>query len=270
MELTFLAPFRTLFKPGSRQWLQNDSSDPIDSWPIKAVIGSGAKYGVPQEDLYGHLHFYVRDKLEAFCNKITSTQIHFHLYCMDAVALPSFIETRLQFDRIEVSDLADLPRLGLSQTLQTFSPLLRSPQANQHATLITLFADAVAEAECSLGLDYIQKTSKTVFRKTTQFIDFPVPAYQPQHPQYLRVMRAKDSFRDFDRLFAHYMTAVEDFGDAAKRAGVEVKSQNSVVKAWPFRLTRKLGEKGAREAFDLLEASRLVGSERFVEWVRSE
>lgn len=188
---------------------------------------------------------------------------------MDPINLPSFIDTHLQFDRIDVSDLADQPHPGLSQTLQTFTPLLKPSKTNPHATLITLFADAVPAAERSLGLDYITKTSKLVFRRTNQFVDFPVPAYQPEHPQYLRVMKMKDSFRDFDRLFAHYMTVV-GFGEAAKEAGVRMKRENSVVKAWPFRLVKKWGEKGAKEAFEFLEASKAVGSERFVEWVRAE
>ena len=268
-KLTCATSFRTLFEPGSSLWLQQDLSDPVDYWPIKAVIGSGAKHGVPPEDLYGHLHFYIKDKLAAFCNKISSTQVHFHLYCVETVTLPSFIDTHFKFDRIEVSDLAGLRHLGLSQTVQTFAPMLKSQKTNRHATLITFFADAVIDAECDLGVDYMTKTSRTVFRKTTKFIDFPVPAYQPQHPQYARVMTAKDSFRDFERLFSHYMT-MEDFEEAAKQAGMEMKSKNTVVKAWPFRLTKKAGEKGAQEAFDLLEASSAVGSERYVEWVRTE
>lgn len=60
------------------------------------------------------------------------------------------------------------------------------------------------------------------------------------------------------------------FGKVAKEAGVEMKGKNTVVKAWPFRLTKKQGEKGAKEAFEFLEASKAVGSERFVEWVRAE
>lgn len=268
-ELTFPALFRTLFEPCSSLWLQKDSSDPIDSWPIKAVMGSGAKYGVPQEDLYGHLHFYIRDKLEAFCNKIGATAIHFHLYCVDAVVLPSFIDLQLKFDRIDVSDLAGQAHLGLSPTLQTFAPMLKPRKENPHATLIALFADAIGAAERSLGLGYVEKTAPTVFRRTARFMALPVPAYQPRHPHYVRFMRAKDAFRDFERLFHHYV-ATEGFGDAAKQAGVEMKGTNTVVKAWPFRLTKKQGEKGAREAFDLLEASQLVGCERFVEWVRAE
>lgn len=64
--------------------------------------------------------------------------------------------------------------------------------------------------------------------------------------------------------------AAEGFADAAKRAGVVMRGKNSLVKAWPFRLTRKQGEKGSQEAFDLLEASKMMGNERFVEWVREE
>lgn len=82
-------------------------------------------------------------------------------------------------------------------------------------------------------------------------------------------MRAKDSFRDFDRLFAHYMVA-ERFEEVGEQAGVRMKGENSVVKPWPFRLMKKWGEKGAREELELLEASRLMGGERFVEWVRAE
>lgn len=248
--------------------MQRDSSDPIDSWPIKAVIGSGAKYGVPPEDLYGHLHFYIRDKLKSFCDTINSTTIQFHLYSMDPITLPSFISPNLQFDRIDLSDLPDQPHLNLSQTLQTFTPLLKPSKVNPHATLLTLFVDAVPAAERSMGLDYITKSSKHVFRRTNRFVDFPNPAYQPDHPQYLRVLKMKDSFRDFDRLFAHYMTVV-GFGEVGKEAGVVMKGENTLVKAWPFRLVKKWGEKGAKEAFEFLEASKAVGSERFVEWVRA-
>lgn len=60
------------------------------------------------------------------------------------------------------------------------------------------------------------------------------------------------------------------FGEAAREAGVRMKGENSVMKAWPFRLVKKWGEKGAKEAFELLEASKMVGGERYVEWVRAE
>lgn len=84
----------------------------------------------------------------------------------------------------------------------------------------------------------------------------------------MRVMRAKDSFRDFDRLFAHFAGA-GSFERAGKAAGVKVREgKNAVVPEWPFRLAKRAGEKGAGEAFALLEASPLVGCERFVEWVR--
>ncbi len=62
----------------------------------------------------------------------------------------------------------------------------------------------------------------------------------------------------------------ERFEEVGEQAGVRMKGENSVVKPWPFRLMKKWGEKGAREAFELLEASRLMGGERFVEWVRAE
>ena len=64
------------------------------------------------------------------------------------------------------------------------------------------------------------------------------------------------------------MTVV-GFGEVGKEAGVVMKGENTLVKAWPFRLVKKWGEKGAKEAFEFLEASKAVGSERFVEWVRA-
>lgn len=45
----------------------------------------------------------------------------------------------------KVGNICDNAYLGLGVTLQTFRPLLQPPSVNPHATLITLFLNAVAE-----------------------------------------------------------------------------------------------------------------------------
>lgn len=52
--------------------------------------------------------------------------------------------------------------------------------------------------------------------------------------------------------------------------GVEMRERNSLVEAWPMRLKKKPGEKGADKEFQRLFASSSSGAERYVEWVRME
>lgn len=47
-----------------------------------------------------------------------------------------------------------------------------------------------------------------------------------------------------------------------------MRQRNAIVEAWPMRLKKKPGEKGADEEFQNLMASSSSGGERYVEWVR--
>jgi hypothetical protein len=53
-------------------------------------------------------------------------------------------------------------------------------------------------------------------------------------------------------------------------AGVRVKSRNSIVDKWPSRLKLRPKQPGAQEEFDAAVASKLNGTEVYLEWQRAK
>ena len=248
--------------------MQKDSADPSAGWRLETVLGSSAKYGAPDEDLFGLLYFHIREKLLVFCDKTRTTNIPFHLYSTDAAMLPSIIGKNLEFDRVEVANIVDGGYLGLEKTLETCGSLLKPLDTNPHAVLVALFMNAVVETEMRLGQPYIKQQMASTVPKVLQFVSKPEVA-DPSHPTFTRMMFAKDIFRDHDFLFQEYMKWV-DFDRAGGKNKMKMRERNTVMDAWPYRFTKKHGEPGAQKAFDLLETSWSEGHERYVEWVRSE
>lgn len=229
-------------------------------------------HGVPKEDRYGRLYFYIRDKLEAFCRRTGGTKKHrFHLYCVNAADLPFHLNNsieNLKFDRVEVANIAEMPYLGLEKTLQTCGSLLKTPAANPHATLVVLFMNATHQAEEHLGQDYIVESFKSVFGTVLKFLPAESSVPKKADAAATRRIQAKGIFRDLDHLFGHYMR-MEDFEKVSREAGLRMKTANTVIDAWPLRLRKRHGEPGAQEAFDRLLESGSSGNERYVECVRS-
>ena len=265
--------YRTLFDADTSEWLQKDSADPIDGWPIEAIQSSGSNHGIPKEDCYGRLYFYIRDKLEQFCQRIASGKMfRLHLYCMNATDLPFYLDKsveKIAFDRIEVANIVDLPYLGLDLTLQTLGPLLRTAAENPHATLIALFMNAIYHAEKDLGDNYIKNSLPLAMKKVVQFLPMKEIPINRTSAAMVRMGLAKDSFRDFDHLFTHYMK-LTDFSKVSREANMTMRARNTVIDPWPLRFRKEYGEAGAQEAFDQLMSSSSSGNERYVEWVRSE
>lgn len=229
-------------------------------------------HGIPKEDRYGRLYFYIRDKLERFCRRAASAKkLRCHLYCGDAADLPLHLNSNLEkmkFDRVEVANIVEMPYLGLQKTLQPCGTLLKTAAENPHATLIGLFMNAVHYAEKDLGQEYIVKSLTSAFGKVMKFVPVQPSDRQKNGAAAVRNVEAKDIFRDFDHLFGHYMR-MEDFDKASREAGLRMKTANTVIDAWPLRLRKGYGEPGAQEAFDRLMESGSSGNERYVEWMRS-
>ena len=263
---------RTLFDAETSEWLQHDSADPIDSWPIEAVQSSGSNHGIPKEDWYGRLYFYVRDKLEHFCQKIASGKMfRLHFYCMNAIELPLYLSQsaeKIAFDRVEVANIVDVPYLGLDITLQTLGPLLRTATENPHATLIALFMNATHHAEKDLGDGYIESSLRLAMKKVAKFLPVKEIPIKRNSAAMVRMMLAKDIFRDLDHVFTHYMK-LKDFGKASREVGMTMRIRNTVIDPWPLRFMKEYGEPGAQEDFDRLMSLSFSGNERYSEWVRS-
>lgn len=231
-------------------------------------------HGIPKEDRYGRLYFYIRDKLETFCRRTASSakKHRFHLYCLDAADLPFHLNNnleRLRFDRVEVANIAEMPYLGLEKTLQSCGSLLKTPAVNPHATLIALFMNAIHIAEKDLGQDYAVKSFEPAMTTTMKFAPAePSVLNNKTGAAAMRIIQAKDIFRDLDHLFGHYMR-INNFDKVGREAGLRMKTANTVIDPWPLRLRKRYGEPGAQEAFDRLMESGSAGIERYVEWVRS-
>ena len=75
-----------------------DLAEPLDGWSFDEY-----KYFAPvaKMDIYGALFFYLRHQLLAFCRRLHTFAIPFHLLVVEALDLPKCLPD-IKFDRIEV------------------------------------------------------------------------------------------------------------------------------------------------------------------------
>ncbi|KAI0067092.1 hypothetical protein BV25DRAFT_1868112 [Artomyces pyxidatus] len=138
----FNHPNRFLFSPEGR-WMQTDTSSPLGSWDISAVMEVGKRHGASRADLYGCLHFYLSEQLLEFAERLSRFRISFKVFDMDAVALSKSIRNgelsrqgvpaTMRFDRIDVSNIIDEEYVGLERTCEAWGPMLKE---TEHATLV--------------------------------------------------------------------------------------------------------------------------------------
>ncbi|KAI4263388.1 MAG: hypothetical protein L6R42_001467 [Xanthoria sp. 1 TBL-2021] len=264
---------RLLFNERDSTWLQKDSADPREGWPMQSVLSTLHVDRNAKNDVNGLLYFHIRSIIERFCHRLQNpvSKVKLMPYCVDAASLPGCFSTETRssgFDRIEVSNIADEAYLGLFRTLGTFAPLLKHHSVNPQATLITLFLNACEIADRQMGNRSDSKVQSSQLKQVMKYLPF-----NPRHmgvtnsPEMMKVMAANDLVRDYDRIFAFYMDVVM-FEACSKQTGVKMRQRNAIVEAWPMRLKKKPGEKGADEEFQGLMASSSSGAERYVEWVR--
>ena len=216
----------------------------------------------------GHLYAHITTMLRRFCTKMKSTtSLKFILYGSSALDLPKIIlntnpSTPSSFDRIEVSNVADPGYIGLKDTLSALGSLLKSPSDNQHATLLTLFMNAVHNFEETLGESYKQETMPPRMRQVAQFLPTPIPKlkYDPYSVQFIS---AGTIFRDNEDLFKHWMKSIHA-EDIMVNTGMSMRAGNKVIDKWP------VGKVDGVKDFRLLLQSGGTGAERHVEWVRKE
>lgn len=77
----------------------HDNADPLNGWSVEEVERTST--GPATSDIYGKLFYYLRSLLNAFLNRISSSNVAFELLQMDVAELPRHLEGRF-FDRIEV------------------------------------------------------------------------------------------------------------------------------------------------------------------------
>ncbi|KAI1097627.1 hypothetical protein F4804DRAFT_159157 [Jackrogersella minutella] len=252
----FTVPNSTLFH--SNEWPMMEDSDPTTEWPLKTV--QEFDVGPAKNDTYGKLYHYLVRLFSDFHRRLRSLTVHFQVLHTDARVLPNHVSKR-QFDRIDVNNITDKCYLGIDTTLEIFGPLLKPSNINPHATLITLFVNAVAEMV--IFGDFIDfEHPADLTRKALQYMPELGPCSITNH---VKILRSRTLLQDIDIYFDRYMFVL-GFANAAKVAGLHMKDKHTIIDPWPMRVSRGRLTKKDQEYFALLLASCHTGQARYVEW----
>ncbi|KAF2016823.1 hypothetical protein BU24DRAFT_366243 [Aaosphaeria arxii CBS 175.79] len=273
----FTVPNPTFFN-AQGQWPMKDDADPLDDWSYDEYIKS---LRIARNDVYGAFFFYLRDLLLEFCTRVHSVSVSFQLLAVNAVDLPRYLNSQ-QFDRIEVSNICDRGYLGPSTTLATFSSMLKAKSKSPRATLLMLFLNAVREEERYCGGAFNTKTTALFNRVVREYLDVEQTLIDAimgkgdmssfKHmlsPDFYLVTGLLDLCGDFDTYFKRFLDQVGSekgisMSDVARQHGVRIKSENTIMELWPYRLTESM----TKEEVMLLLAEGTTGHERYMEFER--
>ncbi|KAI1106751.1 hypothetical protein F4804DRAFT_329946 [Jackrogersella minutella] len=252
----------TLFQGGDI-WLLDDRADPLTGWPIKEVKATPF---VAAEDAYGRLLFHLRRVFSAFIRRLATGKFHFEFFNVDAKDLGTHVKNGT-CDRVESSNITDICWLGTRPTLQSLSPLLKPPHQNRHATLITIYQNAVLEIINQEDQNKILDISECILYLTkTRVADLTT---KPQGAEQYRIWDSRNLFFEVDNLFKKYMGIIK-FDQIGTAFDVAMKAKNTIGDPWPTRLKLRMGQPGAQEEFDGILGSCWTGLERYVEWKRTK
>ncbi|TLS25104.1 hypothetical protein PpBr36_06923 [Pyricularia pennisetigena] len=147
------------------------------------------------------------------------------------------------------------------------APLLQDPATNPHATLITLFMNAVDENRTEE--DHIAEAKNS---HSTQRLLKYLPPNRPLlgkcDPHLVKFISARDLVTSYDQYFDRFMDKFE-VQKLVEVAEVEIKEHHTIIEKWPYRLKLGPGQPGAQQEFDLALASGLSTKERYMEWKRA-
>ncbi|KFZ20600.1 hypothetical protein V501_00028 [Pseudogymnoascus sp. VKM F-4519 (FW-2642)] len=263
--IEFKEPNPTFFQTADT-WPIRDNADPLNGWSLKEVEDNSS--GAASNDIYGKLFYYLRTELRAFVLRLSDLQVSFRLFQLNASDLPNHLESS-SFSRIEVSNILDRGYLGIHRTVFSMMPLLQGPLVNPHATLITLFMNAVDESMTNKDqMALITKHSPEAKRLLRYLppIDMGM-LMNPGSPDIIRYLCAQDIVATYDHIFNRYANDMK-FSETAQYIGAAVQEKHAVIEKWPFKLKLRPGQPGAQEEFDRLLRGGVSGKERYVEWKR--
>ncbi|ESZ89523.1 hypothetical protein SBOR_10093 [Sclerotinia borealis F-4128] len=228
-----------------------DSAEPTNGWSVKDIL---SKPPAARNDVYGSLYFHILEQLQTFCKHITSLQIRFSMYAINAVDLPGLLTERgtgeKYFDRIEVSNIGDRSYLGPEKLPATFAPCLKRKSQNPHATLLALFLNSVHE--CSTANDNIGNFQSEA-QQLSKYMSLPPEVVlhgQTWNADLIRYNDARSMFRDFDKPFARFEKEC-CLNETTQIVELKMKNKHTLVEKWPLKL-----KKGAtQEEFDMSLAS---------------
>ncbi|KAI6080278.1 hypothetical protein F4821DRAFT_273945 [Hypoxylon rubiginosum] len=210
----FTTPNPTMFQ--SSQWPMMDNADPVSGWSLKLLLEFDA--GPASNDVYGKLYHYLNSLFTGFHCPLRSGRIAFDIFHVDARLLPGSLANN-HFDRIDVGNICDNGYIGIESTLKTFGPLLQPSSINPHATLVTLFLNAVAEMRMMADNltpfvpSPLTEGPREKMRKVLQYmpeLGRQVPGLY--HVNSIKRIAALNLLHDMDQHFNLYMD-IEDFAE---------------------------------------------------------
>ncbi|EME83216.1 uncharacterized protein MYCFIDRAFT_45968 [Pseudocercospora fijiensis CIRAD86] len=258
----FTVPNPTFFR--GTEWPMKDSADPAAGWSLPDLLQVNT-YGATN-DLHAQLYFHLQTVLDTVRSSLSQLGCYFQMLNSNAEELSHRLKGST-FARIEAANIADKAYLGVARTVSSLAPLLDPPHINQHATLITLFMNAIGEADQTFPDDASRQADKNKAQSYVLANGPPKPSKSFYSPVLIKLACGLDLVHDMDKSFEKYMS-LHSFTRVEEFCGVRMKQQNTVIEKWPMRLKLAFGESGAQDEFDVLLGSSHTGSERYVEWIR--
>ncbi|PYI11901.1 hypothetical protein BO78DRAFT_440822 [Aspergillus sclerotiicarbonarius CBS 121057] len=257
----FQVPNPTFFQTHN-SWPMKDDADPRSGWSSKEV--SDMSSGPATADIYGKLFLYIRGMLQSFLGRLSELDLSFRFFQLDASQLPEHLMSN-SFSRIEVSNISDAGYMGIHETLFSMLPLLQTPLDNPHATLITLFMNAV-EDTLTIGDRLEGLASHVTKRRLLRYLPNGPPT-SPHSPEMVKLTAAHPMVTSYDYVFDRYSN-IFSFREVGGVLSAAIKERHTIVDKWPFKLKLRPGQPGAQEEFDRCIGTNHTGKERYVEWER--
>ncbi|KAL7808180.1 hypothetical protein V8C26DRAFT_304456 [Trichoderma gracile] len=261
----FREPNPTLYQ-SINIWPMKDNSDPLAGWSPKDVEDTPS--GPATADIYGKLFYHLRALLRSFVLQCSKLRVSFRLFHLDFSDLETHLE-RNYFSRIEVSNISDNGYVGVHRTVAMMAPLLQGPLVNRHATLITLFMNAVEETMTMQERQATISPHSQATRRLLKYLPIKGLPSSSYDPAIIKMSYARSNVGAYDQVFDRFMKKMV-FSDMEEILSMAVKDKHTVIDKWPYQLKLRPGQPGAQEEFDRILAAGLSGNERYVEWRRTK
>ncbi|KAJ5890842.1 uncharacterized protein N7473_007070 [Penicillium subrubescens] len=235
----FKKPNPTFFQTDDT-WPMRDNADPLHGWSLGEVFSTTS--GAATADTYGKLFYYLRGLLHSFLDRIFELKVSFKLLHLDAADLPDHLDED-SFSRID------------------------TPNQNPHATLITLFMNAVEEVmTLEDRLQGLAPDSRAL-RDSRKYLPLNKKPDSRYDPVLMKVQYAQELVARYEHVFERYLEKLKarEAGDAV---GAAMKEKHSIIEKWPYRLKLRPGQPGAQEEFERCLRDGVSGKERYIEWKR--
>ncbi|KAI0379388.1 hypothetical protein F5Y04DRAFT_290284 [Hypomontagnella monticulosa] len=248
------------------EWPMMDNADPRSGWSLDSYLKFDI--GRAKNDQYGKLYYYLKQLFADFHRRLRSLPIEINIFHMDARNLEGYLDG-MRFDRIDVNNISDAHFLGVDVTLRTFRPLLQPVTANRHATLITLFLNAVADMVITRERMAVADHDVSYLAEM-DYLEERVLRYMPRlngpNPaNFFIKLIAQTRLYDMDAYFDRYMKRI-GFTRTALAAGLQMKRTHTIIDPWPMRFSGGSATPEVQDEFALLVSSDFTGQERYVEW----